>query len=464
MIAELKPYADYKDSGLPWLGQVPGHLRTVRNGSLFGQRSQTGYAELPIPEVSLKTGVQVRSFGKATRKQIMSDLGKYKRAVEGDLAYNTMRMWQGALGVCPVDGLVSPAYVVARPFPGVDARYFAALFRTGDYMAEIDSASRGIVKDRNRLYWDQFKQMQSPCPPLAEQLAIMRFLDWANGRLERTIKAKRKVIALLVEQRQAIIHRAVTRGLDPNVPLKPSGVPWIGDAPQHWETKRLKSIAAIRYGLGQPPRELRDGLPMIRATNVDHGRIVSKNLLRVDPGDVPRNRNAFLAEGEIVVVRSGAYTADSAIIPKAFAGSVAGYDMVVTVNRSVPEFVACALLCSYIRLDQLVIASMRAAQPHLNAEELGCALILLPPRTEQVKIVHRIQSESEPINIGITRLEREIDLIREYRIRVVSDVVTGKLDVREVAAQLPDEATPDTLDDLADETDEVEIAGEEAEA
>src|SRR5258706_11587995 len=149
VIDGLKPYADYKDSGLPWLGQVPGHWRTVRNGSLFCQRSQTGYAELPILEVSLKTGVQVRSFGKATRKQIMSDLGKYKRAAQGDLAYNTMRMWQGALGVCPVDGLVSPAYVVGRPFPGVDARYFAAVFRTGDYMAEIDSASRGIVKDRN---------------------------------------------------------------------------------------------------------------------------------------------------------------------------------------------------------------------------------------------------------------------------------------------------------------------------
>ena len=199
MIGDLKPYADYKDSGLPWLGHVPAHWRTVRNGSLFGQRSQTGYAELPILEVSLKTGVQVRRFGQAGRKQIMSDLGKYKRAVKGDLAYNTMRMWQGALGVCPVDGLVSPAYVVARPYPGADASYFAALFRTDDYMAEIDNASRGIVKDRNRLYWDQFKQMQSPCPPPEEQAAIMRFLDWANGRLERTIRAKRHLISKIVQ-------------------------------------------------------------------------------------------------------------------------------------------------------------------------------------------------------------------------------------------------------------------------
>jgi type I restriction enzyme S subunit len=233
---------------LPWLGQVPAHWRTVRNGSLFGQRSQSGYAELPILEVSLKTGVRVRSFGKAGRKQVMSDLGKYKRAVKGDLAYNTMRMWQGALGVCPADGLVSPAYVVARPYPQVDAGYFAALFRTGDYMAEIDSASRGIVKDRNRLYWDQFKQMRSPCPPLAEQVAIMRFLDWANSRLNRAIRAKRKVITLLNEQRQAIIHRAVTRGIDASVALKPSGISWFDKMPAHWDIRRLTSLATFGAG------------------------------------------------------------------------------------------------------------------------------------------------------------------------------------------------------------------------
>jgi type I restriction enzyme S subunit len=197
VIGELKPYPAYKDSGLPWLGQMPAHWSVVRNGSLFGQRSRTGYADLPILEVSLKTGVQVRSFGAAKRKQVMSDLSKYKRAAKGDLAYNTMRMWQGALGVCPVDGLVSPAYVVARPYLGVEPRYFAALFRTGDYMAEIDAASRGIVKDRNRLYWDQFKQMRSPRPPPDEQAVIVRFLEWANGRLERTIRAKRKVILLV---------------------------------------------------------------------------------------------------------------------------------------------------------------------------------------------------------------------------------------------------------------------------
>ena len=152
MIANLKPYPAYKNATLSWLGQVPSTWSVVRNGSLFGQRNQTGYGGLPILEVSLKTGVRVRDFQKSARKQVMSDASKYKRAAKGDVAYNMMRMWQGAVGVAPVDGLVSPAYVVAEPYPQVEPRFFVEMFRTGDYMSEIDNCSRGIVKDRNRLY------------------------------------------------------------------------------------------------------------------------------------------------------------------------------------------------------------------------------------------------------------------------------------------------------------------------
>ncbi|MFO0429530.1 MAG: restriction endonuclease subunit S, partial [Planctomyces sp.] len=122
--------------------------RTVRNGSLFLQRNETNFPLLPILEVSLRTGVRIRNFETSNRKQVMSDFSKYKRAVSGDLAYNMMRMWQGAVGVAPVDGLVSPAYVVARPFPTTNAQYYRTQFRMDLYLGEIDGVSRGIVKDR----------------------------------------------------------------------------------------------------------------------------------------------------------------------------------------------------------------------------------------------------------------------------------------------------------------------------
>jgi len=472
MIADLKPYPVMKDSGVEWLGEVPESWEVRRNGRLFAQRNETGFADLCILEVSLRTGVRVRDFENSGRKQVMSDRDKYKRALAGDIAYNMMRMWQGAVGVAPVDGLISPAYVVARPLPGTETRYFERLFRTPMYMQEVDNYSRGIVKDRNRLYWEDFKAMPTCYPPPIEQAAIVRYLDHVDRRVRRLVRAKQKLIGLLEEQKKAIIHRAVTRGLDPDVPLTPSGVEWLGDMPEHWEVKRLKSIARIRYGLGQPPRETANGLPLIRATNVERGRIVEKDLLRVDPSDVPTSRNAFLCEGEIIVVRSGAYTADSAIIPTQYDGAVTGYDMVVTVIKARQMFIAQVLLCSYVLNDQLIVASMRSAQPHLNAEELGAALILLPPLREQTAIVQYLDKATADIEVAAGHARREIELLREYRTRLIADVVTGKLDVREAAANLPEETdeseplheTDDVLNGDEDMADELDAIPEEAEA
>ena len=451
MIGELKPYGEYKDSGLPWLGQVPAHWRTVRNGSLFGQRSQTGYAELPILEVSLKTGVQVRSFGQEGRKQIMSDLGKYKRAVKGDLAYNTMRMWQGALGVCPVDGLVSPAYVVARPYPGVDARYFAALFRTGAYMAEIDNASRGIVKDRNRLYWDQFKQMQSTCPPIDEQALIVRFLEWANGRLERTIRAKRKVIALLTEQRRAVIRRAVTLGLDPAVQFKPTGIPWLGDIPQHWEVSRVKNEFQCLNTLRAPLNSVERGRMTVRAFDyygasgvidkVDDYLFDDELLLIAEDGANLVLRNLPLA----IIAKGKFWVNNHAHILKPRRGNI----------------IYLAYLLESLNFRPWISG---AAQPKLTQNRLMSILIAVAPPAEQDAIVLHADRQSQPLTATISRLEREIELLREYRTRLIADLVTGKLDVRNAASCLPDEAAPDKADIQTDETDDADLIDEEAEA
>ena len=172
-----RPYTNYKPSGLDWLGSMPTHWRLARNGQLFVQRNEVGYPDLPILEVSLRSGVTVRDFESSNRKQVMSDHSMYKRAVKGDIAYNMMRMWQGAVGVAPVDGLVSPAYVVARPMADTEPRYFDHLYHTSAYMTEVNKYSRGIVKDRNRLYWEDFKQMPTPCPPPDEQCAIADYID-----------------------------------------------------------------------------------------------------------------------------------------------------------------------------------------------------------------------------------------------------------------------------------------------
>ena len=209
-----QPYPAYKPSGVEWLGDIPEHWRASRIGRLFVQRSEVGYSELPILEVSLISGVRVRDFDNSSRKQIMSDRSMYKRAVKGDIAYNMMRMWQGAVGVAPVDGLVSPAYVVAKPLAGAEPRYFNHLFHTSAYMIEVDKYSRGIVKDRNRLYWEDFKQMPTPRPPSDEQVLIAGATDRMAAFTSAAIRDIRRQIHLLHEYRTRLIADVVTGKLD----------------------------------------------------------------------------------------------------------------------------------------------------------------------------------------------------------------------------------------------------------
>ena len=209
-----QPNLAYKDSGVEWLGNVPEHWAMCRNGQIFVQRNETGFPELPVLEVSLRTSIRIRDFENSDRKQVMSDRGLYKRAVKGDIAYNMMRMWQGAVGVAPVDGLVSPAYIVANPLAGTESRYFCALFRTSAYMAEADKYSRGIVKDRNRLYWEDFKQMPTPCPPPDEQAIIADGIDRVSATIVEAVQGIEREIDALREYRTRLIADVVTGKLD----------------------------------------------------------------------------------------------------------------------------------------------------------------------------------------------------------------------------------------------------------
>jgi type I restriction enzyme S subunit len=443
VIEDLKPYSETRDSGLPWLGDIPAHWEIKRNGSFFQQRNAVGEPDWPILEVSLRTGVRIREFGSTKRKQVMSDKAKYKCATKGDFVYNMMRMWQGAAGIAPVDGLVSPAYVVAKPLPHTNPAYFASLFRTDDYLAEIDAFSRGIVKDRNRLYWDQFKQIPTPCPPPEEQAAIARFLAWATNRLDRAIGAKRRIIALLQEQKQAIIHRAVTRGLDPSVPLKPSGIPWLGEIPEHWEVMPVKrTCSLVRDGTHLPPARTPTGFPLLSVRNMVGGRLIRR------PDD------SFISKADFDKLNSSfaMYTND---VLMAVVGATLGKVSVVKdigpfqIQRSVsvlrprPELMSHTFLAAFLRsprLQQHLWQSVAySAQPGIYLGFVANIPVPVPPTIhEQVAICDTLLREQSPIDTAISRLEREIELLHEYRTRLIADVVTGKLDVREVAARLPE--------------------------
>ena len=480
MIADLKPYPAMKDSGVPWLETIPEHwqvrrLRYLVDGKLtYGANAAADYTNRDWPRYLRITDFASDGRLKAdTFRSLPPEFANDYLVEEGDilLARSGATVGKSFLVTDRAGKSCYAGYLIrVRPSAAVvTPKYLFAFAQSAAFAGWKDSTF--IIATIQNIGADKYGDLPVPLPPLAEQAAIVRFLDYADRRIRRYIRVKQKMIKLLEEQKQAIILRAVTRGLDPSVRLKPSGVEWLGDVPEHWEVRRLKSLARIRYGLGQPPRESKSGLPLIRATNIDHGRIIEKDLVRVERDDVPKTRNAFLQEGETIVVRSGAYTADSAIIPREYAGAVAGYDMVVTPAKARPAFLALTLLASYVREDQLVVASMRSAQPHLNAEELGVALIMVPPDDEQDTIVEYVARSNLQLDATIEKADNQIRLLKEYRTRLIVDMVTGKLDGREAAARLPEEIEePEPLDesevanDVEEPAGDFDAAPEEAEA
>jgi type I restriction enzyme, S subunit len=451
----LRPYRRYKVSGLSWIDNIPAHWQVKRNGQLFGQRKETGFAELPILEVSLRTGVTARRFDGTTRKQVMSDRSKYKRAAKDDIAYNMMRMWQGAVGVVPEDGLVSPAYVVAAPFAGVAPKFFSELFRTSAYMGEVDANSHGIVKDRNRLYWQDFKQIYSICPPIEEQRAIIRFIDYIDQRIGRCLKAKGRLLDLLQEYKQAIVYQAVTRGPSRDVGIQPSGVDWITDIPNSWCVWRIGHLA--RVGNGSTPSRSNTSYwqegdyPWLTSSCANHPITTSADqyvtALALRECHLPR-----VQPGSVLIAITGQGKTRGKVTLLQIESTINQHLAYIAPRLSIatPEYLQFALSAAYHELRRISddSGSTRGA---LTCEDLKSFKVALPPVEDQKEIVAVINSRTHELDEAIHDLRHEGFLLPEYRARLITDVVTGLLDVREAVASLPDEPDDPEGSSLVDE-------------
>ncbi|MEX3981834.1 restriction endonuclease subunit S [Paraburkholderia sp. EG287A] len=201
-----------------------------------------------------------------------------------------------------------------------------------------------------------------------------------------------------------------------------------GPVPSHWECIQLKRLGTIRYGIGEPPIYREEGLPLIRATNVHAGKILTSGMVYVDPSDIPSQRIVWLKAGDVIVVRSGAYTGDSATVTEEYEGAIAGFDMVLRLHGCLPAFAQYGLLSPYLKEAQIDLKKMRAAQPHLNAEELGQCLLILPPIEEQIAISSFLDRETAKIDALIAEQERLLTLLAEKRHATVSHAVTRGLD------------------------------------
>ena len=477
MITHLKSYLEYKESKLPWLKQVPRHWKAlpvkqefdIQLGKMLQNAPQSS-ADSFVPYLKsqhvqwagVKTGDLPRMW--ASRREVAQFGVK-----PGDLL-----VCEGGEGgrcavlksICP-EAIIQNALHRARP-RGDGDNYFlayamAAIASVGWFEAINNKAT---IAHFTR---DKFGSLGIPLPPPSEQAAIVRFLDWANGRLERAMRAKRKVIALLNEQKQAIIHRAVTRGLDPSAPLKPSGIPWLGDIPRHWDVRPLKAVCEIQSGMtlgkdyaGKTTYEY----PYLRVANVQagHANLAVVKTMRVTR---PEALRCMLQRGDVLMTEGGdpdklgrGCVWDSQVAPCLHQNHV----FAVRPNQSKlePHFLSALMGTSYARAYFQSTAKQTTNLASTNKTKIGQFEVLLPKVHEQQIILTAVGEETRPVNTAISRLNREIELLREYRTRLVADVVTGKLDVREAAARLPDEAPLETAEDDTDLSDEPEAADEEA--
>jgi len=470
----LKPYPAYKDSGVEWLGQVPEHWEVRRLKRVLRERdARSADGSEQLLRVSQFTGVTERKSpdradGPDTRAE---SLVGYKHVEPGDLVVNIMLAWNGSMGVSPFLGIASPAYCVYRFGPAAEPWFFHYLLRSSLYRARIKTSSRGVVESRLRLYTDDLYRLRALFPPLPEQAAIVRYLDYMDRRIRRYIRAKQKLIKLLEEQKQVIIHEAVTGQIDvrtgkPYPAYRDSGVEWFGEVPEHWATRRLKQCASRFYSGGTPDSGT-------SSFYCDPGSGIPWLLI----GDITRQRRVRNAVRAIT--EKGRESRGLDVLPAgtllysmyASLGSVSILEIDATVNQAI---IGIRLRSSVLNTEfalyyletlrpHVIRLASTSTQANLNAEKVRSLPVLVPTLTEQVAIVRYLDDATANTDSAIAHARREIDLLREYRTRLIADVVIGKLDVREAAASLPDEAEEPEL--LAEEdvlTDESE-AGESAE-
>lgn len=427
---------EYKDSGIEWIGQIPKEWSTERIKTIFSERSElsdSGSEELlSVSEY----------YGVASRKEKIDDgefvsraesLVGYKKCFKGDLVSNIMLAWKGSLGVTNTDGIVSPAYCVYKPSSRIYPEYYHYLFRTSLYTSIFRLYSKGIIDSRLRLYSPYFFGITTLIPSLSEQQKIATYLDKVCGEVDEMIALQEQMIEELKAYKQSVITEAVTKGLNPDVPMKDSGIDWIGEIPEHWDVKKVKYIADnISKGNGITKEEVFiDGdVPCVR-----YGEIYSKyngaftqcfSLTKREIIQTPRyfykGNLLFAGTGELVeeIGKNIVYLGE---IP-----CLAGGDIIILAHYQEPSFLNYALNSFYAQT-QKSRGKAKLKVVHISASEIGSIRVLLPPLFEQSSIASFLDAKCSDIDSLIAIKQQKIEELKEYKKSVIYEYVTGKKEV-----------------------------------
>ena len=423
---------------IPWLRGLQAHWEVVSSKQLFSARKELAREQDQQLAATQAYGViSQKDFERRVGRrvvQITQNLEK-RRHVEKDDFVISMRSFQGGLERAWETGCIRSSYVVLKPSARVDVGFFQYLLKSHDYVQALQATSN-FIRDGQDLNMSNFSLVDLPVPPKDEQRLLARFLDWHGAQTAKLVRAKKKIIALLNEQKQAIIHRAVTRGLDPNAKLKPSGIPWLGDVPEGWEVTRLARLVR-----NSNAGEVIDKGWWGRGKETLY--TCARNQLASDFSSFPNwKRTTGL---DLLLTRNGTPYVHKPIANAIYSNVVQRINLLAGKNRN---YIALALEIATRHMKGYGVSI-----ESLNYDMWKVLFVLVPHFDEQEQIVSFVNAETAIYDAGIKAIEKEIGLIQEFRTRLIADVVTGRLDVRAAAANLPEVIEIKSIDDPAEGND-----------
>jgi type I restriction enzyme, S subunit len=304
-----KKYPNYKKTGLDWLEEIPVHWEILPNKALFIERKDKNNNDYELLSVTQDRGI-IKQSEITIKKDISNDdKSNYKLVLKNDLAYNKMRMWQGAIGHSEYDGLVSPAYVVLKPKKNVFSRYFYYLFKSNKYLIQTNKFSYGLCDDMNSLRFEDFRNMVTPVPPYHEQELLSNVIELKIEEIENFISIKKKQIEKLKQLKIAIINKAVTKGLNPNAKMKDSGIEWLGEIPEHWEVRKIKNVSYVKGRIGwhglNSSEYIDEGAYLVTGTDLIDNKINWNSCHHISYLRYEEDKFIQLKENDLLVTKDG---------------------------------------------------------------------------------------------------------------------------------------------------------------
>ncbi|EDO8879007.1 restriction endonuclease subunit S [Campylobacter coli] len=425
---------NFKDSGIEWLGEIPQDWQIVPIRCCFGEfNARCNNNDYPLLSVTIANGVVYQND--ITNKKDISndDKSNYKIVPLGAIAYNKMRMWQGAIGINMLEkGIVSPAYVVAIPNKKININFSYYLLKSKNMICEYEKYSYGLCSDMNNLRYEDFQNIKIPLPPLKEQEQIANFLDEKCEQIANFIEKKEKLISLLKEQKQVLINETITKGLDKNVNFKDSGIEHLGEIPKHWEIKRLATFGRFSKGGNISRQDLVES----GDSALLYGDIYMNYEISTSCLDSKISKNTSLGaipiyKGDILFAGSGETKEDIGknIVylgkDKAFAG---GDVIIFRQKENNALYLSYALNTKYAKFCK-GIESKGEIIVHIYASNLKDIRIPLPPLKEQEQIAKFLDEKCEKIDLLIEKTKKQIKLIKEYKTTLINQAVCGRIDL-----------------------------------